>query len=154
LGGGLELALCCDFLVGTPAALFGQPESHLGLIPGFGATVRFVERMGAHKGHEYLLSGKKIKADEAYKFGLIDRLLPEGKNVLEGSLEYVEELIGKAGPVSIARIKKLIRAQKDKLYVESLESEAKCFGEIFDTIDKEEGVTAFLEKRTPQFKGR
>ena len=154
LGGGLEIALCCDFLVATPAAVFGQPESHLGLIPGFGATVRFVERMGSQRGLEYLISGKKIKADEALKFGLIDRLLPDGKSVMDGAMEYAEELIAKAGPVSIARLKKVVRAQKEKLYVEALESEAKCFAEMFDTLDKEEGVTAFLEKRVPQFKGK
>jgi enoyl-CoA hydratase/carnithine racemase len=154
LGGGLELALCCDFIVSNSAGVFGQPESHLGLIPGFGATVRFVERLGTQKGFEYLMSGKKIKADEGVRLGLVDKLLPEGKNLIDGTFDFIEELISKAGPVSIARMKKIIRAQKEKLYVEGLESEAKCFAEMFDTLDKEEGVTAFLEKRNPQFKGR
>ncbi len=154
LGGGLEIALCCDFLLAGPQAVFGQPESHLGLVPGFGATLRFTERMGMHKGFEYLLSGKKIKPDEALQFGLIDRFYNDSKPILEHSFEFIEDVISKAGPVSIARIKKLKNQLNEKLRALALESEAKCFGEIFDSLDKVEGVSAFLEKRAPQFKGR
>jgi enoyl-CoA hydratase len=154
LGGGLELAMACDMLVATPRSQFGQPEAQLGLIPGFGATARFVDRLGAAKALELLYSGSRIGAQEAFDRGLVNRLLPEEGDALEESLKFVVELTSKSGPKALALMKKIVQSHARSRLGPVLEAEARGFGEIFETLDKREGVTAFLEKRKALFRGR
>ncbi len=154
LGGGLELALCCDFLIATPTASLGQPELQLGLIPGFGATARFVNRLGLSRALELLWSGRKLSAEEALSLGLLDKLSPAGQNVVDFSVQFLGGLVKNAAPLAMGAVKRVAREAVTELYLKILESEAKTFGEMFDTKDKEEGVSAFLEKRPAQFKGK
>ena len=153
LGGGLELAMGCDVLVAPANAEFGQPESHLGLIPGFGATARFVDRLGPRKALELLYSGRRVKADEALRLGLIEHMVPDGMGTLDFALNLAEEMTLKAGPLAIAALKKIVHSKTHACYESTLDAEARAFGEIFITKDKQEGVGAFLEKRRPTFTG-
>jgi enoyl-CoA hydratase len=152
LGGGLELAMGCDLIFATPKSKFGQPEATLGLIPGFGATARLVEKMGRSKALEYFYSSEMISAAEAERWGLIERVVAEG-SAFEAALDYLKIVISKNGPIALSEIKRVTGI----LYRERIEKicrhEAKAFGKIFETQDKAEGVGAFLEKRSPKFKG-
>lgn len=153
LGGGLELAMCCDLIASMPNGEFGQPEAHLGLIPGFGATARFAQRMGLSKALELLYSGRRIKVDEALSCGLVQRLFTSDAPLLDQALALAEELTLKSSPLALAKIKAVTRAHYAKIFEETCTLEAQSFGEIFESADKREGVTAFLEKRRPKFNG-
>ncbi|MBS1984219.1 MAG: enoyl-CoA hydratase/isomerase family protein [Bdellovibrionales bacterium] len=159
LGGGLELAMGCDVLVATSHSEFGQPEAYLGLLPGFGATARFVDRLGMNKALELLYSGRRIKAPEAMALGLIQKVVDEGTTTgeeaaLKMGLEMARDLTLKSGPLALAAIKRVCRTRRTPEFEAVCEAEAKAFGEIFETADKKEGVAAFLEKRKPAFQGR
>lgn len=153
LGGGLELAMCCDVIASLPNGEFGQPEAHLGLIPGFGATARFAQRMGLSKALELLFSGRRIKVEEALSCGLVQRVFKAEAPLLEQALTLAEELTLKSSPLALAKIKAVTRAHYAKIFEETGALEAHSFGEIFESADKREGVTAFLEKRRPKFSG-
>lgn len=153
LGGGLEIAMGCDVLLATPTSEFGQPESYLGLLPGFGATARFAERLGLHKALELLYSGRRIKADEAMSLGLIQRMAPADKPVLDTALALAEELTIKSGPLALAAIKAVARKLRTPETAQIQEAEAKAFGKIFATKDAQEGIKAFVEKRKAKFTG-
>ncbi len=152
LGGGLELAMGCDLIVATAKSEFGQPEAHLGLIPGFGATARFTAKLGLSKSLELLYSGARIKAEEALRLGLIQRVT-ENEEILPFALEVMGEFIKKSSPGALAEIKRLCRLGQKKIIETVCEEEAKAFGRIFATADKKEGVAAFLEKRKAKFSG-
>jgi len=153
LGGGLELAMCCDVLVATSTAEFGQPEAYLGILPGFGAMARFVDRLGAAKAFELLCSGMRIKATEALQLKLIQRVSPEGVTITDFAISVLTEMIAKSGPLAVAEMKKIISHEKKKRYEETLQLENEAFKSIFPSHDRIEGVKAFLEKRKAQFKG-
>lgn len=154
LGGGLELAMCCDLLFASSSASLGQPELQLGLIPGFGATARFVHRVGLSRALDLLWSGRKLNADEALSLGLLDRVVPAGQSVLEFSLTHLASLLKSSAPLAVGAVKRVAREAVLETFARVLEAEAKVFGEMFDTKDKEEGVTAFLEKRPAKFVGK
>jgi enoyl-CoA hydratase len=151
LGGGCELALACDFIYASSKAKFGQPEVSLGIIPGFGGTQRLPRRVGPGVARELIYTGKMIDAAEALRIGLVnavfepDELLPAAKKAAVD--------IATKGPLAVAQSKRLIREGMHVPLVQAIKLEQDAFGASFDTYDQEEGMAAFLEKRTPNFKG-
>lgn len=148
LGGGLELALSCDFLVAVPTSKFGLPEVGLGLLPGFGGTQRLSRLVGLSKAREMIFTGKHIAADEALKVGLVNQ-------VVEGSpVEAAQQIANKIltnGPNAIAHAKRAINTGFDLELSKGLQIEAEQFSQLFDTPEQKEGIAAFIEKRKPVF---
>ena len=152
LGGGTELAMACHIRIAGEQAHLGQPEISLGLIPGFGGTQRLARLTNKSTAMELILSGEGITAQEAFRIGLVNRVVAD-----EDVLKAAQELGGKIalkGGVAIAKSLDAIHNGLDMTLEEGLEYEAKLFGETCETEDMKEGVAAFLEKRAPQFKNK
>jgi len=149
LGGGNELAMCCDWINASPKSKFGQPEANLGLIPGFGGTVRLVRRVGQAKALELCTTAEMIRGEEAKALGLANRLYEPGE-VLEKSLEQAK-LIASKGPLAVANAKRVIRAAADLPQERGNALEQQGFGIQFGTRDGAEGMAAFMEKRSPNW---
>lgn len=154
LGGGCEIAMSCDVIIAGSKARFGQPEAWLGLIPGFGGTARFVDRLGTGKALQYLYSGEQMPAPDALRYGLVQELCPENEDLMTFALGHVTRMTLKSGPVAIKMLKEVVRSRTNKLFDEIQDREAKAFHEIFRSADKDEGIAAFLEKRRANFTGR
>jgi len=152
LGGGCELALACDIRVASANAKFGLPEVSLGIIPGYGGTQRLARLVGAGKAKELIFSGDQISADEAFRIGLVEKLVPVGE-ALQSALALAEKII-KRGPLAVAKAKQAIDQGLQMTLQEGLALEANVFGELCASEDKNEGALAFLEKREPRFKGK
>lgn len=152
LGGGLELALACDFIYASENAKFGLPECTLGLMPGFGGTVRLPRRVGAGRARELTYTGAMISAAEALQMGLANKVFPQSE--LLAKAQETAKVIGSRAPQAIAMIKKSIHEGASLGEPQANDLEARLFGELFSTEDKVEGVRAFIEKRKPSFKGR
>ena len=152
LGGGCELAMSCDIRIATGRSVFGQPEINLGLIPGGGGTQRLTHLVGYGKSLELILSGKFIDAEEAYSFGLINHLCSpdELRNI---TLELATT-IGSKSINTLKIAKKAVRMALNSPIDEGIQKELRIFSDLFDTEDKEIGVNAFLEKKSPEWKGR
>ncbi|MCK4470364.1 MAG: enoyl-CoA hydratase/isomerase family protein [Anaerolineae bacterium] len=150
LGGGLELAMACHVRICSDRARLGQPEINLGIIPGWGGTQRLARLAGKGKAIELILTGDMITAQEAYRLGLVNKVVPAGA-VLKEARGLARKIVSKSKfPIAAA-----LRAISMGLQVtieEGLEIEAEEFGNLADTEDAREGVSAFLEKRQPQFK--
>ena len=150
LGGGCELAMCCDIILAAPRALFGQPEVKLGVIPGFGGTQRLVRRVGRQAALELMMTGRNVKAEEAVSLGIALRIeedVVEGAKALAGAM-------AKNGPVSVRLVKEVVNTT-DRLDLDTgLAQEAMAFGLCFASEDQKEGMTAFLEKRKADFNGK
>ncbi len=150
LGGGCELAMSCHFRLASDNAKFGQPEVNLGLIPGYGGTQRLVQLIGKGKAMELLLSASMVDANEAKQLGLVnyvttsDELIPQTKKILE--------LINSKAPLAVAGCIKAANSVFNEA-VNGFALEIEEFANAFDTEDKLEGTTAFLEKRKPHFRG-
>lgn len=153
LGGGMELSSACDIIVASKNAEFGQPEVFLGLIPGFGGNARFVDRLGVNKALELLYTGRRIKADEALRLGLIQSISPEGQSALDAAVALSEECTVKSAPLALAAMKRVVRSRTAVLFDDVQNLEAEAFRDIFTTKDAIEGVTAFTEKRKANFTG-
>jgi enoyl-CoA hydratase len=151
LGGGLELALGCDFIYAADNAKMGLPEVSLGLIPGFGGTVRLARAVGLRKASELIFSGDMLSAHEALMMGLVNKVVPQAE-LMTAVQKRLEGILNK-GPVAIAAAKKSVQAAWDLNIDEALHYEADQFGELFQTEDTKEGLAAFVEKRKAQFKG-
>lgn len=151
LGGGLELALACDFIYASDNARLGLPEVTLGLIPGFGGTVRLSRIVGLNRARELVMSGDMVKAPEALAMGLVNRVLPAAE--LLPAARKTLETIASRGPVAVEAAKRTLLAAYDQDIEEALRTEAGAFAELFATEDTREGTRAFLEKRKPQFQG-
>ncbi len=151
LGGGCEFAMSCHIRYAADNAKFGQPEVGLGLIAGFGGTQRLSRLVG--KGHalEILLSGKMISASEAESIGLINKVFPSD-DLFEEVMDLAKK-ISQNAPISVKHTIKLVNNGLDSSLNEGLDLESKAFGDIFSTDDQKEGITAFIEKRSANFKG-
>lgn len=152
LGGGCELALACDFIVASEKAKFGLPEVSLGLIPGFGGTVRLLQAVGLRKAREMTFTGDMLPAAEALRLGLVNHVVPAGD--LMPTVQQIVDKILARGPLAVAAAKKSIDFAWDNEIERAQKEEARLFAELFSSSDVKEGTLAFLEKRTPQFKGQ
>lgn len=149
LGGGCELAMACHLRFASENAKFGQPEVNLGLIPGYGGTQRLTRIIGLGRALEMMLSGAAISAQRAYEMGLVNQVFP-AEELLSASLKWLHNIAGTA-PVAQQHI--LRAAQHQGNLAEGLAYEAVLFGECFRSADAKEGISAFLEKRKPNFSG-
>jgi enoyl-CoA hydratase len=152
LGGGLELSLCCDFRIAADNAVFGVPEINLGVIPGGGGTQRISRLIGTGRATELIFLGEPIKAGQAENWGLVNRVVPQDQ-LEEACEKLAQKLIGKS-PVALRAAKHSIRTGMNVGLKEGLKIEQDVFCMLFGTSDQKEGMAAFLEKRTPSFKGR
>jgi enoyl-CoA hydratase len=151
-GGGCEMTLACDFRLASEKALFGVPEVNLGLIPGWGGTVRLPRLIGATKAKEMLCTGKPVTANEAYNLGLVNKVVPQ-EALLDESKKFALELAEK--PAQALRMAKAVVNNQFGLGIDmAIKFEAQCANYLFTTEDVAEGIRAFLEKRKPVFKGR
>jgi enoyl-CoA hydratase len=150
LGGGCELAMGCDFIYATKNAVFGQPEVNLGLIPGFGGCVRLMRYVGPAMARELIFSGRSLSAEEGRDLGLVNRVF-ETKDEMLHQAEATLRVIMTKSPKAVAICKKVINASIGNSIKRGLEIEAKGFGEAFVHPQKKEGVTAFLQKKSPRF---
>ena len=151
LGGGCELAMCCDLILAGEKARFGQPEVLLGVIPGFGGTQRLVTRVGRQRALELMMTGRHVKAPEAVSIGL-------ALEVVEGDLleraHALAQSIAKNAPLAVTFVKQVVDQSIHLDLDTGLATEASYFGLCFATDDQKEGMAAFLEKRAADFKGR
>lgn len=152
LGGGCEMAMSCDFIYATEAAVFGQPEVKLGLIPGFGGTQRLARLIGRNRAKEVTYSGQNIKSQEALQWGLVNKVF-SSLDELNGALEKYLGYCTANSPLAVGVSKKCINRGVDQTVEQGLEIEAEEFGAIFGSYDMKEGTTAFVEKRKAEFKG-
>ena len=152
LGGGCELAMACDLIVASETARFGQPESGLGIIPGAGGTQRLTRAVGKATAMDVILSGRFLSAREALDAGLVARLVAK-EAWLEEAKRVAREIAAK-GPVATRLAKEAVdRAYEAPLSL-GLEYERRLLALAFASEDSKEGLTAFMEKRRPDFKGR
>ena len=150
LGGGLEMALACDLIYATDASSFGQPEVKLGLIPGFGGTVRLPRAVGAARAKELIYSGRRIGIEEAVASGLVARRFDDRDALLAGARETIAAIaVNSATAVGLAKRVLVAAAGQPTEVASRLEVEG--FEDAFRTDDMREGVSAFLEKREPRF---
>lgn len=150
LGGGCELALACHIRIASTNAVFGQPEINLGIIPGWGGTYRLPRIVGEGRAMEILLTGRNVSAEEALQFGLVSKVVaPEELKV---SAQELANLLAQKPPIALKELLKLylLRAVEP---TSSPQNEKSAFERCAKTADAREGVDAFLNKRTPQFKG-
>ena len=152
LGGGCELALHCDIIIAGDGAKFGQPEVKLGLLPGGSGTQRLVRAIGKYKAMLMILSGDIISAREASEMGLVSRVVDDGE-VVDHAVALASG-IARNGPVAVQLAKEAVLAGQDASLATALSLERKAFWLTFATEDKAEGISAFLEKRPPAFKGK
>ena len=151
LGGGFEVALACDFIYMSEKAKVGFPETTLGIFPGFGGTQRAAKLCGLARARELVYTGKMITADEAFQLGLVNKVVPHDELMKEAMA--VANQIRANGPFSVRLAKECINRSLSLGIDEALMLEAKDFGLCFATQDQKEGMTAFVEKRKPAFKG-
>lgn len=152
LGGGLELALACDFIVAADTAVFAAPEVMLGIIPGFGGTQRLPRLVGKSKAKEMIFTGNRVPAAEALAIGLANRVVPAADLIAETTA--LAKQICSRGPFSLKLAKEVIDAGFDVDLKNACLIERDAFALCFTTEDQKEGMGAFLEKRSPVFKGR
>jgi enoyl-CoA hydratase len=152
LGGGCELAMACHFRIASENARFGQPEVKLGIIPGYGGTVRLPRLIGRGRASELLLSGGMIDAQEAYRIGLVNRVVPAEQLIPE--CEKLLRTILENAPLAVAACLQLVDHQQEMPADGALALEGRRFGELAGTADFREGTAAFIEKRKAAFQGR
>jgi enoyl-CoA hydratase len=153
LGGGCELAMACHVRVASEAAKFGQPEVKLGVTPGYGGTQRLARLIGRGRALQLLLTGEMVDGAEAYRLGLVNRLVPAGGDVLEVARAMLVQMLANA-PLALAGCIDVVQRGVDISLDEALAIEAAAFGLLAGTDDMREGTSAFLEKRAPAFKGQ
>ena len=145
LGGGCELAMSCDFRICSDTAVFGQPETGLGITPGFGGTQRLARLVGPGMAKQMVYTARNIKADEALRIGLVNAVYPLDE--LMAAAEKLAETIAKNAPIAVRACKKAINDGLEVKMDDAIVIEEKLFGSCFKTADQIEGMSAFLEKR-------
>ena len=150
LGGGCELAMACDIRVASSKASFGQPEVNLGIIPGFSGTYRLSKLVGQGIAKELIYTGDRIKADEALRIGLVNKVV-EPEALMDTVVAMAERIVTSA-PIAVRYAKKCINENYDLTADEAIELENKYFGKCFASADQKEGMAAFLGKRAAVFK--
>jgi enoyl-CoA hydratase len=151
LGGGSEIALACDIRIASENAVFAQPEVSLGIPPGWGGTQRLTRLVGPGLAAEIIFTGRRVKADEALRIGLVNAVYPIDQ--LQAEARKLAESIVKNSPRAVAAAKSLMQLAFNGQIASGLETEVKLFAQSFGTADQREGMTAFVEKRTPNFTG-
>ena len=152
LGGGCELALACHLRIASEDARFGQPEVGLGIIPGYGGTIRLSRLVGLGRAIELTLTGEMVGAERALQIGLVSAVVPR-ESLLDDAKEFMRR-ITKNGPIAVRMALESIYAALDNATPEALAFESSLFGLLASTEDMKEGMAAFIEKRKAHFKGR
>src|SRR5882757_5468431 len=152
LGGGCELAMACHIRIASDTAKFGQPEVKLGIAPGYGGTQRLPRLVGKGRALQLILTGEMIDAQEAYRIGLVNKVVPAA-DLLAESEKMLKQIFSNA-PVAVKYSLEAVNKGLDTSQSEGFALEASYFGICAATDDKKEGTSAFLEKRAPQFHGR
>lgn len=145
LGGGCELAMCCDFCVCSDNAVFGQPETGIGIIPGFGGTQRLARLVGSSRAKELIYAATTITAAEAERMGLVNHVFPQAELMTE-VLKLARRIAANA-PIAVRNAKRAINEGYDSPLDYAIQVEGQAFGDCFETHDQREGMTAFLERR-------
>jgi methylglutaconyl-CoA hydratase len=152
LGGGLELALCCDLRVAAPNAQFGLPETSIGIIPGAGGTQRLPRIVGEGRAKEMVLLARRLSAQEALSWGLVNHVAPAGKDVVDEAVEWIRPIADGAPVAQRAALEAIDRALDERIDV-GLMIERACYERTLVTEDRREALAAFAEKRRPSFRG-
>jgi enoyl-CoA hydratase len=151
LGGGNELALSCDLIVASETARFGQPEINIGVIPGAGGTQRLPRAVGKALAMEMVLNNRTLSAAEALQFGMINRVVPV-ERYLDQALALAGELAARA-PLALRLAKQAVNYAFESSLTDGLAAERRAFYFLFSSQDQKEGMSAFVEKRKPEWKG-
>ena len=151
LGGGTELALACDIRIASENAVFGLPEVKLGIIPGYGGTQRLPRIIGTAKAKELLFTGDQVSADEALRMGLVNQTVPYKQ--LDVTVDRFAAKLLALPPLSLRFLKEAVNYGMQMDLRSAIRMESRLFASCFGSEDRAEGVRAFLEKRTPEFKG-
>lgn len=151
MGGGLELAMACDFIYAAEGARFGLTEATLGIMPGMGGTQTLPRALGTRRAKEYLFLGKILSAEEGYKLGLINRVCPQ-TSLLEAAVSTAFSIAANA-PLSVAAIKRAVGEGIEQPLATAMHTELRYYNELLSTQDRAEGINAWNEKRKPRFVG-
>jgi enoyl-CoA hydratase len=152
LGGGLEIAMSCDLRIASNRTKLGQPEINIGIIPGAGGTQRLTRLIGEGRAMEMILTGRMIKAEEALQYGILNFVFDPKE--LEMKTMEIAKTIAEKSPYAIERAKRSVKSVSNMKLKKGLQFERKMFLECFNSEDGKEGITAFMEKRKANFKGK
>lgn len=152
LGGGCELAMACDWIIASDRASFGQPEVNLGIPPGFGGTQRLARLVGRARALELVTTGRQVKADEALRIGLVNHVVAAAELMQKG-LEMARLIAAKA-PIAVRVCKQAVRRGLDVDLANACMLETSLFAHAFGSADRQEGMSAFVEKRAAKFQGK
>ncbi len=152
LGGGNELAMACDMIVASETARFGQPEINIGVIPGAGGTQRLVRAVGKAVAMEMILNSRTLSAEEAWQYGLVNRVVPP-ERCLDEALALANEIADRA-PLAVRLAKEAVNGAFEWSLSEGIAAERRSFYLLFASQDQKEGMAAYLEKRKPEWKGK
>jgi len=151
LGGGHELAMGCDLIVASETAIFGQPEINLGVMPGAGGTQRLTHAVGKALAMEMVLNNRNLSAEEALRYGLVNRVAPV-EIYLENAIQLANEIAARA-PLAIRFAKEAVNNAFETFLTDGISDERRSFYFLFSTEDQKEGMQAFVDKRSPEWKG-
>jgi enoyl-CoA hydratase len=152
LGGGCELAMACTLRLAADTAKVGQPEISLGLIPGYAGTQRLPRLVGKGRAMELILTGTPIGADDAFRIGLVNRVVPAAE--LMASARALAQQLARSAPIAMRYIINAVNKGVEMPFADASQYEATLFGLVASTDDMREGTAAFLQKRKPEFKGK